>query len=95
MSNKTKQDSDIQVILAALPALKGSRWLISLDHEGKLHTQQVPTDACVMTDAEMLEALNNGMVLRHDRLAKFAMAAISNLESRCDYVSNLKTVNDV
>ncbi|SFF12568.1 hypothetical protein [Nitrosomonas sp. Nm166] len=95
MPTKTKQDPEIQVILAAIPALKDGRWLISFDHEGKIHTKPVPPDACVMTKKEMLEAINKGMVLDTNMLAEFAIATVNNLKSRCDYVNSLRPVNEV
>ncbi|WP_297325655.1 hypothetical protein [Nitrosomonas sp.] len=94
MPTKTKQAPEIQGSPEFINALKSSRWLISFDHEGKINVKPVPPDACVMTDTEMLEALNNNMVLRHDRLAEFAIATINNLKSRCDYVTSLRSVNE-
>ena len=94
MPTKTKQSPEIQVTQEFIETLKDSRWLISFDHEGKIQIKPVPPDACVMTDVEMLEALNKHMVLRPDRLAKFAIATIRNLESRCEYVNNLRSANE-
>ena len=94
MKTKTKQDPEIQVVLAAIPAMTDCRLLVSFDHEGKMHTQSVPPDACVMSKKEMLEAINKGMVLNTDMLADFAIATIKNLKSRCDYVTSLRSVNE-
>ena len=94
MSTKTNHPPEIQITPEAIETLKGGRWLISFDHEGKIRAKPVPPDACVMTDVEMLEALNNHMVLHPDRLAKFAIATINNLRSRCDYVNSLQPVNE-
>lgn len=95
MPTKRKESSEIQVVLAAIPAMTDCRLLVSFDHEGKMHTQPVPPDACVMSKKEMLEAINKGLVLDTDMLADFAMATIRNLKSRCDYVNSLRRVNEV
>ena len=94
MATKAKQSPDIQIAPEFIEALKNSRWLLSFDHEGNIRVKPVPPDACVMTDVEMLEALNNHMVLNPAKLAKFAIATINNLQSRCDYVNNLRPVNE-
>lgn len=95
MPTKAKQAPEIQVVLAAIPAMTDCRLLVSFDHEGKMQTQLVPPDACVMSKKEMLEEINKGLVLDTDLLAEFAIATVKNLKSRCDYVDSLRSVNEV
>lgn len=94
MSTKVN-DQEIQAVLANIPAITDCRLLVSFDHEGKMHVTQVPPDACVMSRKQMLEAINKGIVLDTDMLAEFAVATIKNLQSRCNYVNSLRTVNEV
>lgn len=94
MSTKGNEP-EIQAVLANIPAMTDCRLLVSFDSEGKMHTTPVPPDACVMSRKQMLEAINKGMVLDTDMLAEFALATIKNLQSRCNYVNSLRTINEV
>lgn len=95
MPTKTKQQQEIPVILAAIPAMADSRYMVSFDHEGKPMITTIPDDACVMSKKQMLEAINKGMVLDTGMLAEFAIATVKNLKSRCDYVNSLRSVNEL
>ena len=83
MPTKTKQDPEIQVILAAIPAMKDGRWLISFDHEGKIHTKPVPPDACGISKKEIL-AKSNGF--QH---FKFKMNSQMNKKDKSNEVKDL------
>lgn len=94
MPIKTTQTPEIQMPPEFIEALKDSRFLISLDHEGKILVKPVPPDACVMSKKQMLDEINKGLILDTNMLAEFAIATIMNLKSRCDYVNSLRSANE-
>ncbi len=95
MATKAKQSPDIQMVPEIIENLKGSRWMLSFDHEGKIQIKPIPPDACVMNHEQILEALNKRVVFRPDLIEKFMIGAIHNLVLQCDHVNGIKPVNDV
>lgn len=95
MPTKTKQPQQMPVILAAIPAMADSRYMVSFDHEGNPRVTPIAADAYVMSMKEMLEAINKNIIMDTEMLAEFAVAAAKTLQYRCNHVNNLRTVNEV
>lgn len=76
---------------AALPLIispsQMKRYLISWDSNLNQQVQEVPLEACVMTQEQMLKAINepNGMFVSTAMLSEFVAAASKRLGERCAY----------
>lgn len=68
------------------PSINTRRWLISYDHNGREQVVPVPSDACVMSRREMLDAIvrPGEMMISTEEMYQFAMAALANLKMRLD-----------
>lgn len=64
--------------------LMSGRWLLSFDHEYRMQMTPVARDACVMSVAQLLKAINEpgGMMIETEQLAEFAAATIKRLAHR-------------
>lgn len=69
------------------PSMKNRRWLISFDHKGQEQFTPVPNNACVLSQEDMLKAINepNGLFVSTAMLTEFAVATINRLGERCAY----------
>jgi len=77
----------VVIELGTLSDIRDKRFLLSFDFDGQQAAKEVPDDACVMSNSQMLKAINepNGMYIETDDLADFAIATVKRLKSRLDY----------
>lgn len=67
-------------------AISRARFLAAFDDKGRLHLTSIPHNACVMTQEQMLHAINepNGLMVSTSTLAKFAAASAKRLAERIE-----------
>lgn len=95
--NMPDKGADIQPP-AGVPDLRGTRWLLTVDHDGRQSMREVPEGASVLTHERMAEVLADpmGVAISDEVLEKLTKACMRRMLRRLDFFRNLHgyDVND-